>query len=99
MVVAWLVPPVRMVLMRAHVERAQAAFFESLSAAEYATLVGYVNKAAGWQLVGLGGFLVALQQTHQLAHEHATGEWLFVGLVVAGVVLSFGLVTMLRRRG
>lgn len=37
----WLVPPVRMVLMRAHVERAQAALFESLSATEYATLVGY----------------------------------------------------------
>lgn len=86
----WLLPPVRLVLQRRRRERHQQTVVDHMSDDDYEALLSFMNKAVGWMLVGLGGFLIATKETYELVEALAWPTWLMAVLVVVMLGLSLG---------
>jgi hypothetical protein len=73
----WLLPPVRMVLKRVQMSRYQAAVFNKLGREQREAMMTFSNKSVGWLYVAGGGFLLAMNETHELTETfHLTRGWL-----------------------
>ena len=83
----WLVPPVKYFLEK----RRSAAFrndvLSALSVDEVSALVRYIDKAAGWLLVGAGGTLIAAKESWELVEHYEWPTYLFWVLVIVAAWL------------
>jgi hypothetical protein len=94
----WLLPPVRWVLERRRREQHQQLMLDVLSDEDYEALVRFLHKARGWVFVALGGLLIAISETYNLAesmHWSLVVFWILV-VVLPGVCLG-NTVALLRR--
>jgi hypothetical protein len=62
----WLVPPVRYVLGRRRSHRYQHLLIDAMTDDDYESLDRFQNKAIGWFYVGIGGLLIAVDETYAL---------------------------------
>jgi hypothetical protein len=86
----WLLPPVRYLLERRRRRQWRDAVLAAMSPAEVEALVTYIDKATGWLFVGLGGLLIAVKETWELAEHYEWPIWVFWVLVVAAATLASG---------
>jgi hypothetical protein len=68
----------------------QQAAIAVMSAEDRAGLVHYISKAIGWLLVGLGGLLLAINETWLLRERYDWPVAVFCVVVVAAAGLSTG---------
>jgi hypothetical protein len=93
----WLIPPVKIMLEWRRAIDHRRAFMDALSLEEYTSLLTFIHKATGWWLVGMGGLLVAIQQSYGFAQRYHLGDPSFVASVVAiAVVCQLGCTLRLR---
>jgi hypothetical protein len=64
----------------------------ALDSRDLADLLQYLNKARGWLLVGLGGLLLAVNETWQL-REHYEWPVAVFWVLVVGLATGCGLYT------
>lgn len=77
----WLLPPVKIILERRRLHRYRQQYLSSLEPAELERLISFINKATGWLLVALGGFLLAIKETYEFCSIYNysnTTFWLIV---------------------
>ena len=84
----WLLPPVWYALERRRRRQWREAVVAALAHEEVEALVNYFDKATGWLLVGLGGFLLATKETWELIEHYEWPTYVFWILVVAMVALA-----------
>lgn len=84
-----MVPPVHWVLRRRRQEAHKRMILDVMQDEDYEALTRFVNKAVGWILVAIGGFLIAAKETYGLCLEM---EWSDVVFWILLVVM-FGLCT------
>jgi hypothetical protein len=83
----WLLPPVRYLLEWRLAREHRSAMLAALDARDLADLLQYLNKARGWLLVGLGGLLLAINETWELREHY---EWPVAVFWVLAVGLGLG---------
>src|SRR3954467_15730606 len=66
----WLLPPVHFLLQHGRRRTRQQATMRDLSPSQQRELIQYMNKAAGWSMVGFGGSLLAVKETWELAEHY-----------------------------
>ena len=86
----WLVPPVYYWLNHRRSNRMNKAMMKLLTPQQMSGLIDYVNKATGWLFVGVGGLLIALNETWLLCEHHGWSLAVYWPLVVFMVVVSVG---------
>jgi hypothetical protein len=84
----WLLPPVWYVLERRRRQQYRDAVLAALARPVVEALVNYIDKATAWLFVGLGGFLIAVKETWELAEHYEWPLYVFWALVVAMVAVA-----------
>ncbi len=80
----WILPPVKLWLDKQHSDAIRAQYVGSLSKEQLRSLVDYLNRAAGWMLVGAGAFLLAMHETIETVEHFELKPW-------SGILISFVL--------
>jgi hypothetical protein len=83
----WLLPPVRFVLGRRRSTQHRRQMLAAISPDDVADLVRYLNKAFGWLLVGLGGLLLAINETWEIRERY---EWPVAVFAIVCVLVAAG---------
>ncbi|MEX0428349.1 hypothetical protein AB3X52_12025 [Nocardioides sp. DS6] len=86
----WLLPPAAYLVNRRRQDRFRRAVVDRLSDEDLEAFLSFVNKAQGWLLVGLGGFLIAAKETWELVEGNEWATWIFWVLLVAGAGVAVG---------
>jgi hypothetical protein len=94
----WLFPPVLYVKHRRRDKVMRTLMLARLTLEQTELVLDFVNKATGWVLVGLGGFLIASKETWELREHYEWPIWPFWLLIVcmAGLCLANAAVRMQR---
>jgi hypothetical protein len=79
----WLLPPVAYVKQLGRRRRYNESFNAALAPEQLAQTVSFFNKANGWIVVALGGFLLATKETWELVADLHWPVWAFWILLVA----------------
>jgi hypothetical protein len=82
----WLLPPIYYWLNHRRSDRMNRAMMKLLTPQQMSGLIDYVNKAAGWLFVGLGGLLIAIKETW-LLREHYDWPLVTYWLLVAFMII------------
>jgi hypothetical protein len=84
----WLLPPVAYVLNSRRQRTFRQAFNAALPPRALEQSVAFLNKANGWLIVALGGFLLATKETWELADELHLPAWVFWMLVIVMPIIA-----------
>ncbi|HEX4386976.1 MAG TPA: hypothetical protein VH083_28675 [Myxococcales bacterium] len=84
----WLLPPVKAVLDRMHLDRLRRQVLAELPLDDYEALLNFSNKATGWFLVAGGGFLLAVNETKELTDRYRLGTIGFIAACAVPAVAS-----------
>ena len=94
----WLLPPVRYLLAQQRSRRWRNDMMAALSKEDLETLVGFIDKARGWLLVGAGGLLLATKETWELREQYEWPQAVFwILLVVGALAAALNTVLSVRR--
>jgi hypothetical protein len=86
----WLLPPVAYFLQARRQRVARQAFQDSLLPEQLKQTISFLNKANGWVVVALGGFLLAVKETWELVSDLHWPQWVFWVLIVVMPILAIG---------
>jgi hypothetical protein len=64
----WLLPPLRIVLVRLRANKIHRAFIEAVSFDDFEALITLVNKFRGWLFVASGTYVLAVKETLPFGH-------------------------------
>jgi hypothetical protein len=81
----WLLPPVRFELGRRRSAEYRRRTMAAIGPEDMADLVRYLNKALGWLLVGLGGLLLAINETWEIRERY---DWPIAVFAVTCVLVA-----------
>jgi hypothetical protein len=84
----WLLPPVAYVLNARRNRQFRRVFNAALSPEALKQSVSFLNKANGWLIVALGGFLLGTKETWELVEDLHWQVWVFWVLVIAMPVIA-----------
>ena len=84
----WLLPPVKLFLERRRRNQYRRAYFAALDPVDIKAMIDFMNKAIGWLLVALGGFLLACKETFELLLHYGESLTLFVIIVIGMALLA-----------
>jgi uncharacterized membrane protein len=84
----WLLPPVAYVLQLRRRRKYREAFNAALGPEQLRQTVSFFNKANGWVIVGIGGFLIAVKETWELVAEFDWPQWVFWILFVVMPIVA-----------
>jgi hypothetical protein len=73
----WLLPPVAYILQSRRQRAARQAFQDALPPEQLKQTISFLNKANGWVVVALGGFLLATKETWELVRDLRLPQWVF----------------------
>jgi hypothetical protein len=83
----WLLPPLHLWISHRRRDRWQREVWSRLPAEDFEALASFMTKARGWMLVGVGGLLIGVKETHLLVAGYEWPDWLFWLLIVAMTLL------------
>ena len=86
----WLLPPVAYFLQSRRQRAARQAVQDALPPEQLKQTISFLNKANGWVVVALGGFLLAVKETWELVDLLHLAQWVFWVLVVIMPILAIG---------
>jgi len=86
----WLLPPMHWVLRRRCQEAHKRMVLDVMQDEDYEALTHFVNKAVGWMVVAVGGFLIAAKESYGLCQEMEWSNVVFWTLLVVMAALSNG---------
>jgi hypothetical protein len=78
----WLLPPVAYLLNSRRQREIRRAFNAALPPEALKQTITFMNKANGWVIVALGGYLIAAKETWELIQDLHWSDWVFWVLVV-----------------
>jgi hypothetical protein len=84
----WLLPPVAYVKQMNRRRQYNEAFNAALGPEQLAQTVSFFNKANGWIVVGIGGFLLATKETWELVRDFHWPTWVFWVLLVLAPIIA-----------
>jgi hypothetical protein len=84
----WVLPPIAYVLQVRRGRRYREQFNAALAPEQLKQTVTFFNKANGWIIVGLGGFLIAVKETWDLVGDFHWPQWAFWILVVVMPIVA-----------
>jgi hypothetical protein len=84
----WFLPPVAYVLNTRRQAQFRRDFNAALPPEALKQTVSFFNKANGWVVVGLGGFLLATKETWELVADFRWPTWLFWVLLVIMPIIA-----------
>jgi hypothetical protein len=84
----WLLPPVAYLLQRRRRRDYQEKFNSALAPEQLKQTLSFFNKANGWIIVAIGGFLIAVKETWELVAEFHWPQWVFWILFVVMPILA-----------
>ena len=84
----WLLPPVAYVLQLRRRREYQEKFNAALEPEQLKQTISFFNKANGWVIVAIGGFLIALKETWELVETFHWPVWVFWVLFVVMPILA-----------
>ena len=84
----WLLPPVAYILQARRQRAARQAFQDALPPEALKQTISFLNKANGWLIVALGGFLIAAKETWELVEDLHWHQWVFWILVVVMPIVA-----------
>jgi len=93
----WFLPPVAYLLNARRQRRFRQDFNAALSPESREQTVSFLNKANGWLIVAIGGFLIAVKETWELVENLHWVQWVFWVLIVVMPVIAIAN-TVLRMR-
>jgi hypothetical protein len=86
----WLLPPVAYFLQARRQRAARQAFQDALPPEALKQTISFLNKANGWVVVALGGFLLAVKETWELIDDLGWPQWVFWVLIVVMPIIAIG---------
>ncbi|WP_305788709.1 hypothetical protein [Symbioplanes lichenis] len=95
----WLFPPMLYVRHRQRDAAMREMLLSRLTPRQVELMLGYLNKATGWLLVGLGGLLIAAKETWELCEHYEAETWVFWVLVVVALLAALANAGLRMRRG
>ncbi|MBU2668138.1 hypothetical protein KOI35_31970 [Actinoplanes bogorensis] len=84
----WLFPPVLYLKHRRREAAQRELLLSHLTPEQTRQMLAFMNKAAGWWLVGLGGLLIAAKETGELVDFYEWPGWTFAALAVVMALLA-----------
>lgn len=93
----WLLPPVAYIMHRRRDGDYQSRVMAALTPDQRVEVIGFMNKATGWFIVGTGASMFALKETWELTELLGWGFAAFVALAIAAGLLSL-LYTVVRMK-
>jgi hypothetical protein len=84
----WLLPPVAYVLQRRRRREYQEKFNAALEPEQLKQTTSFFNKANGWVIVAIGGFLIAVKETWALVETFHWPVWVFWILFVLMPIIA-----------
>jgi hypothetical protein len=78
----WLIPPVRRFLERRRIKRMIALYSKNIKEDQKDLVREFGKTATGWFYVALGGWLLALSETYDMAQDHHWSGWALFGVIV-----------------
>src|ERR1700710_3142994 len=84
----WLLPPVAYVMNMRRQQAYRKAFNDALAPEQREQTVMFLNKANGWVIVAVGGFLIAAKETWELVGDLHWPVWVFWVLVVVMSIVA-----------
>jgi hypothetical protein len=84
----WFLPPVAYVLIFRRQRQFRRDFNAALPQAQLEQTVSFLNKANGWLVVALGGFLLATKETWELIDDLHWPQWVFWVLIVVMPIVA-----------
>ena len=84
----WLLPPAAYFLQMRRQQAYRKAFNAALPPEQLKQTVSFLNKANGWLIVALGGFLIAVKETWELVEDFHWPQWVFWVLVVVMPIIA-----------
>jgi len=84
----WLLPPVAFVKQQRRSREYRDAVMGALGPTELEQSVNFLNKANGWLIVALGGFLIAAKETYEVVELFELSLWWFWILTAIMTVLA-----------
>jgi hypothetical protein len=84
----WLLPPVAYVLQLRRRSQYQVKFNAALEPEQLAQTISFFNKANGWIIVAIGGFLIAVKETWELVEDFHWPQWVFWVLFVVMPIIA-----------
>ena len=94
----WLLPPVAYVKQRRRRREYRRQVLETLTRDEAEDAVELSNIAAGWAMVAVGAFFIALKETYEVIEHYGWPEWVLAVALVAMIVLCAGSTVVRIRR-
>jgi hypothetical protein len=86
----WLLPPIAYVKRFRRSRAARRAFQDALPLEQLEQAVAFLNKANGWLIVALGGYLLAVSETWALVADLHWPTWVFWVLIVVIPLVAIG---------
>jgi hypothetical protein len=84
----WLLPPVAYFLNARRQKQFRQEFNAALPPEALKQSVSFLNKANGWLIVALGGFLIAAKETWELVTDLHWPVWVFWVLIVTMPIIA-----------
>ena len=84
----WLLPPVAYLLQLRRRREYQEKFNAALAPEQLQQTVSFFNKANGWVIVAIGGFLIAVKETWELVEQFHWPLWVFWILFVVMPIVA-----------
>jgi hypothetical protein len=84
----WLLPPVAYILQTRRRDQYQKRFNAALAPEQLKQTTSFFNKANGWVIVAIGGFLIAVKETWELVGDFHWPQWVFWILFVVMPLLA-----------
>jgi hypothetical protein len=84
----WLLPPVAYVLQMRRRRDYHEKFNAALKPEQLKQTISFFNKANGWVIVAIGGFLIAVKETWELVEDFHWPQWVFWVLVVVMPIVA-----------
>jgi hypothetical protein len=84
----WLLPPVAYVLNARRQQAFRKEFNAALPPEALKQSVSFLNKANGWVIVAIGGFLIAAKETWELVADLHWAQWTFWVLVIVMPIIA-----------